>query len=236
MKTNIQMMPSSKSHKLAFALTVSVHAILLIFLAWPARCDLFVDTASNIGTYSETAGAATNPSLITGLSDTFKGFTVSNGFVYVPNYAGGTSGAGSIAKYTTSGTLVNSSLITGLTGPWSLAESGGQLFVGTYTNGVSGSGTIGLYNATTGTAINPSLITGLSAPFSLTLDGANLFVQTFDSNSASSIGKYTTSGTTVSTSFLSFTNQLNEQFAVSGGKIYVETENPGTPGSGKIGV
>ena len=70
-------------------------------------------------------------------------------------------GNNTIGEYTTSGTTVNSALISsGLNAPTDLAFSGGNLFV---TNG--GNNTIGEYNATTGATINSSFISsGLNGP------------------------------------------------------------------------
>jgi len=47
------------------------------------------------------------------------------GQIYVVNYA--PAGGGSIGEYSLSGALVNASLVTGLTEPYGLALSGGNL-------------------------------------------------------------------------------------------------------------
>jgi streptogramin lyase len=75
--------------------------------------------------------------------------------IYVTNYNTGT-----IGEYdTTTGAVVNASLVSGLNGPAAIAVCGSNLFV---TN--AGSGTIGEYDATTGAVVNASLVSGLSYP------------------------------------------------------------------------
>jgi len=105
-------------------------------------------------------------------------------------------GSDEIGEYTTSGTTVNASLITGLNDTFSIAVSGSNLFV---SNSVSG--TIGEYT-TSGATVNASLITGLNDPAGIVVAGSNLFVAsriTFGGNptGTGTIGEYTTSGTTV---------------------------------------
>src|ERR1039457_1584723 len=75
------------------------------------------------------------------------------GQIFETNYFGNT-----IGEYTTSGTTVNSTLISGLNTPECIAVSGGTLFV---TN--ASAGTIGEYT-TLGTTVNSALITGLNNP------------------------------------------------------------------------
>jgi hypothetical protein len=105
---------------------------------------------------------------------------------------------GTIAQYTTSGTLVNASLISGLGAVTHLlAVSGSDLFV------VSGQN-IGEYT-TSGATVNPSLISGfLSAGIfdigGIAVDGANLFVT---DNPGGRIAEYTTSGALVNASLIS---------------------------------
>ena len=79
--------------------------------------------------------------------------------IFVANYGGGT-----IGEYTTSGAVVNTSLIPGLLpyGPATLAVSGSNLFVGNFGDGTPGeyNGSIGEYT-TSGEVVNASLIPGL---------------------------------------------------------------------------
>jgi len=87
--------------------------------------------------------------------------TLSGGDLFVANSAN----SGTIAEYTTSGTLVNPSLATGFdsafAAPGGLAVSGNDLYV---TN-ASVTGSVSEFNATSGAAIgtNP-LISGLHTP------------------------------------------------------------------------
>jgi hypothetical protein len=64
------------------------------------------------------------------------GIAVSGADLFVANATTGT-----IGEYTTSGTLVNAALITGLDNPSGIALSGSDLFVAN----ANGSGTIGEY-------------------------------------------------------------------------------------------
>ena len=89
-----------------------------------------------------------NASLITGL------YAVSDiaawgGYLYV-----GEDG-GTIAQYTTAGSLVNATFISVPAQTFALATSGGNLFV------LGTNGTVAVYNATTGAVINAALVTGL---------------------------------------------------------------------------
>jgi hypothetical protein len=63
-----------------------------------------------------------------------------------------------IGEYTTSGTTVNSALISGLNFPEGIALSGGNLFVAN-----RGNGTIGEYT-TSGATVNSALVSGLNSP------------------------------------------------------------------------
>lgn len=80
--------------------------------------------------------------------------------------------AGTVGVYnSTTGAAVNSSLITGLTTPISIAYSQQQLFVAD-----EDLGTIGQYNALTGAAINAAFISGLTGPRSIAVSGSRLIV------------------------------------------------------------
>jgi hypothetical protein len=91
-----------------------------------------------------------------------------HGQIYVANNLGTT-----IGEYNLDGTTINSSLVSGLSGPVGVVVSGGNLFVVN-----QHIGTIGEYNATTGATINASFITGLgvNGPTYIALSGGNLFV------------------------------------------------------------
>lgn len=75
-----------------------------------------------------------------------------SGNMFVPR-----QGAGAIAEYTSSGTLINYSLITGLHNPVYTGFDGQYLYVAELNNGNS---LIGKYT-TAGAPINPTLITGI---------------------------------------------------------------------------
>src|SRR2546429_453219 len=78
--------------------------------------------------------------------------------IYVVN-----SSAGTVGAYTTTGQVINPTLITGLVNPHAITVSGSNIFVSSFGNGVGNSGKIGEYT-TSGAVVNDSLITGLSEP------------------------------------------------------------------------
>jgi len=67
--------------------------------------------------------------------------------------------AGTIGKYTTSGSVVNASLVSGLDAPHGVAVSGSDLY---FVSTVSSTHTVGEYDAGTGAAIDATLISGLT--------------------------------------------------------------------------
>ncbi len=81
------------------------------------------------------------------------GVAVSGDDVFVAN-----SGNGTIGEYTTSGAVINASLITGLAGAESVAVSGGNLVCH------SDKHRNDLEYTTSGALVNPTVITGLSSP------------------------------------------------------------------------
>ena len=90
------------------------------------------------------------------------------GQVFVSNENGGT-----ISEYSLSGSPINTSFISGLSGPSGLAIIGNNLFeVNYYT------GTIGEYSLS-GVPVNTKYASGLSSPTVLAASGSTLFVATF---------------------------------------------------------
>lgn len=75
------------------------------------------------------------------------------------------SGNNTIGEYTTSGTTVNSSLISGLGTSYGIAIFGTNLFISSFSDG-----TVGEYT-TSGATVNPSLITGLYSPVFCAVNG-----------------------------------------------------------------
>ena len=68
-----------------------------------------------------------------------------------------------IGEYTTSGSTVNASLITGFDASQGIAISGNNLFVSN-----TGDGTVGEYT-TSGATVNTSLISGLGTPYGIVI-------------------------------------------------------------------
>jgi hypothetical protein len=130
-----------------------------------------------------------------------------------------------IGEYTTSGATVNSSLISGLSGPYGIAISGSDLFVTNTHGGGTGDGTIGEYT-TSGATVNATLVTGLSEPAGIAVSGPDIFVV---NDGSGSIGEYTTSGSTVNASLVS---GLSEPvgIAMSGSDLFVANQESGTIG------
>jgi hypothetical protein len=147
-----------------------------------------------------------------------------HGQIFVTNLNGDTVG-----EYNLDGTMVNASLVPGLSYPWGVAVSGSELFV---TNNI-GPMTIGEYTlgGTPGTITSsfPSLVSGLGQPDGVAVSGSDLFVA--NSNGSSSqigpIGEYTLGATpgTISSSNPSLIPGLSEPagIAVSGTNLFVIT-------------
>jgi hypothetical protein len=79
--------------------------------------DLFISNSGlgTVGEYDATTGAAINSALIPDLNEPSE-IKAYNGDLFIAIYAQANTGKGGIAEYTTSGALVNASLVSGLTG------------------------------------------------------------------------------------------------------------------------
>ena len=108
---------------------------------------------------------------------------VSGGDIFLANGA-------TISEYTTSGGLVNASLISGFRSQTGIAVSGSDIFV-VNDNKVS-------EYTTSGGLVNASLISGLSGALSIAVSGGDLYVENGDD-----ISEYTTSGALVNASLVS---------------------------------
>lgn len=104
--------------------------------------------------------------------------------------------ASTIGEYNSDGTPINTSLITGLSDPFGIVVSGGDIFVANLLTG-----TIGEYNPD-GTTVNASLVTGLHLPYCMAVSGGNIFVANYNGG-PTTIGEYTTGGATVNASLVS---------------------------------
>ena len=127
--------------------------------------NLFVasyGTEGTVGQYT-LSGAAINPALITADGATTTALAVIGSRIFVRNSSSAEEfGVDTIGEYTTSGALVNPLFITGLTNPYGIAISEGDLFVAEIGLG-GGEGVVGKYNLS-GEPIDPALITGLDSP------------------------------------------------------------------------
>lgn len=159
-----------------------------------------------------TSGVLLNPALVKGLGSP-SSIGISGSYLYVFN-----SLTRSIATYkTTTGELVNGSLITNLHG-FDFAISGSRIFAFDSDTSVSE------YN-TAGELVRPSFITGLPLyPHVITLSGSDLYIGTVPTVSSASVSKYTTSGTKVNDRLVSYLNGITD-IAVSGSNLYVNQGN-----------
>ena len=154
--------------------------------------------------------------LVVSVEVAFSSATARGGDIYVAGWGG------TIGEYTTSGAVVNASLVSGLDSLPGIAVSGSNLFVTSW--GLS-SGTIGEYT-TSGAVVNASLVSGLSDPWGIAVSGSNLFVANWGSGT---IGEYTTSGAVVNASLISGLNAPSG-IAVSGSNLFVVNYGSGTIG------
>jgi hypothetical protein len=139
--------------------------------------------------------------------------------IFVENFGNGDPGMGRIAEYTTSGALVNPTLISGLTSPGGITLSGDKLFVANLDTG-SDTWTIREYT-TSGVLVNRSLISGLNGSYALAVSGGFLYVVTgYVDSDAEKIGKYTTSGATVNATLIGQLGGVGG-IAVRGNNLFV---------------
>jgi hypothetical protein len=140
--------------------------------------------------------------------------------LYVTTFGPSGAGDGAVGEYTSAGSVVNASLITGLTGPIGIAIDGDDLFVSSYALG-----TISEYT-TSGTLINASLISGLNGPYYMAISGGNLYVT---ESGNGTVGEFTTSGATINPSLISGL-QYPTGIAVFGNDLFVGSYDLGTIG------
>ena len=150
--------------------------------------------------------------------------------IYIP--AGGGSGQqgdlfvaslgnGAVGEYTRSGSVVNASLISGLSAPWGIAVTGADLFVANSDNNTIGEYTI------TGTTVSTDLISlppsTLGNFGSIAESGSHLFIMT----DYGTVGEYTIAGATVNANLIS---RFEDAYAIaaSGADLFITYFNAGT--------
>jgi len=116
------------------------------------------------------------------------------GQIFITNFVNGT-----ISEYSFDGSVVNGSLVSGLSSPASLAILGSNLLVANY---ATVSDEVGEYTIS-GDTINASFIIGLSNPQGIAISASNIFV-TNDGNNK--LGEYTTTGATTDASLITGLN------------------------------
>ena len=184
----------------------------------------FNNTGAYVAEYNATTGGVENSSLI---NQGGYGMAAYNGNLYIA------TGNGVMEYNATTGAPVNSgTLVSGLSYPYGLAISSGNLYVSDYS-----AGTISEYNATSGTMENASVLsTPLNSPEGITISGSNLYALSFTSEGppVAQIGEYTLSGSTVNATLVTNLTNIPHFLAASGSNLYVT--NYGGVGGGSIGV
>jgi len=179
--------------------------------------NLYVaDNSGNVGAYNATTGASLfSISIGSGLTPQGIAISGNNLFVSANNNTVGLYDA-------TTGALINSNFITsGLSDPRGIVSSGNNLFVCNYS-----SGTVGQYNATSGASINNNFISVLWAPSDLAIYDNTLFVSVENNVAAYNI----TTGSLISSSFVSGNLGLASGLAVSGNSLFVAAQSLNTIG------
>ncbi|GEM_PF-1067998 len=188
--------------------------LLLVSMAGRASAQLFVISNNFSGSVGMLGynfdGTSKN---VTSLLTDPRGLATNGTNLFVADYT-----LGVVGEYTTSGGIVNPSLISGLTGPLAMAASGTNLFVGDNSR-------IGEYT-TSGMIVNSNLITGIPSPMGLAVIGTNLFASNLGGGK---IGQYTTSGATINASLVS---GLSSPWGLDtdGTNLYVAQNGNGTIG------
>jgi hypothetical protein len=144
--------------------------------------------------------------------------------VFASTYSGtnDTNGVTTIQEYSSDGTTINSSVISGIQDVcYGITEYNGKIFIAD-----APTGTISEYT-TSGALINASLISGLNYPVGMVVSGANLYVANAGSGV---IGEYSLSGAAINASLITGLNGPWD-LATSGGDIYVANS-----GAGSVGV
>jgi hypothetical protein len=130
-----------------------------------------------------------------------------------------------VSEYTTSGSLVNPSLIAGRD-TTAIGISGDELFVSGYgPPSTFNNNEIGTFS-TTGVPLTVPLISKLDGAFGIAISGSDLFVANYGGKY---IGEYTTSGATINASLISLYAPIG--IAVSGDDLFVV--NRGTDSVGE---
>lgn len=126
---------------------------------------------------------------------------------------------GTVGEWSTTGSLVNGSLITGLNSPNGVVAGGGYIYVAN-----NGNNTVGKYDSA-GQVVDASFITGLNGPTNLLFAGDALYVM---NQGNAKIGTYSvTTGSAVNPSFVTLTNSTPVAMAISGTSLFVLAQSTG---------
>ena len=170
---------------------------------------------TGVGRYDVTTGAPATGWTSPGVMHFPYGLAVSGNRLYISNYDTNTVGV----YNATTGAVLTTSLISGLSGPVGLAILGNLLYV---TN--NDTSKVGLYDAITGATINANFITGLNEPFGLAVSDLSLYVAESGNNYASNgtVRKYDATTGLPSAGWNSPSGlNLPEGLAVADNRVYV---------------
>jgi hypothetical protein len=213
--------------------------VIAVFLGvvGPASADLFVTDLTDNTIEQYTLGSspgtlAASKQIDSSLEGPF-GIAASGNNLFVCNY-GHYAVGDTISQYTTSGELVNASLITLAHAPFAVAVSGSDLYVATTDE--LGNAVIGEYS-TSGATVNASLITGVDYPLAMAVYGQNLLVanQYTGTLGPGSVSEYNAStGSLVNKSLITKLNEPNA-LVVEGSTLYVLNGGDYNESDGSIG-
>lgn len=190
----------------------TVAVLALVLAGSTLHAQIYVTTSvSEILEYNFDGSLART---INGVESSASAFAVSGSDLYVENPSSG------IEEYTTSGTLINSSLIPPQGQDETVAVSGTDVFVGTSIPNFGISQEDVAEYTTSGTVVSAHLIednTGFIPVSGLAVSGTDLFVMDESGN----IGEYTTSGSVVNASLIQGQSVAPNCMVVSGSDIFV---------------
>jgi hypothetical protein len=184
---------------------------LLALLSATAHAQIFAPNAggSNVGEYDATSGAAINTSFLSGSGVNVPlGIVTYGNEILVSNIGSNAAGSGFVSAYSTSGTLLNASLITGLSTPEDMIVQGNSLYV---TNG--GANEVSQYALSNGgatatlTKANFIATGSKTDPIAVAFTGSNFLVA-----QGNKIGEFDSTGAVINASFISA--GLNEPSAI----------------------
>jgi len=195
-----------------------IGAVAMAFCAMPAtvHAQLLVGVGDDIAEYDASTGTSINSTFISDSSSAAVSITQSGSDLFVA-YNNGT-----IEEYTTSGAVVNASLITGLnfSSGGGLAVSGSNLFITQGLAGVVEYGTDGSGGST------PTFNSNVNDGIGIAASGSTLFIANHvDGYADGTVGSFDASGTTNNASLVTDVGDVTpDSVAVSGTTLYIASD------------